>query len=404
MKVRNCLVAQSGGPTAAINSTLAGVCSGAVKNSSIEKIYGGLNGIEGILQEKIIDLSEIFGGENLELLTTTPSSFLGSCRYKIKKEDFESLFKVFEKYSIKYFFYIGGNDSMDTILQLKEYQKVNGGDMIFVGVPKTIDNDLTCIDHTPGFGSAAKYIATSVKEIYLDACVYDMDSIVIVEVMGRNAGWLALAATLARDLNGNPCADLIYLPENTFDYDKFVEDVKRVQENKKQIVIVVSEGIKNAEGKIIAETGEKDNFGHGQLGGAGKHVEAELKRRIPKIKTRTVELSVLQRSAGHILSARDINEGIMIGEKAVLVALEGNSGVMVTSERIMSSKYELKLTCTEIEKIANKEKIVPESFMNEKKNQASNEALDYLKPLVEGEIYPPMVDGLPKYLFLKNLV
>ena len=404
MNIGNCLVAQSGGPTAAINSTLAGVCMGAVKSQAIEKIYGGINGVEGILKEKIIDLEQILGDENLALLQTTPSSFLGSCRYKIKKEDFETLFKVFEKYNIKYFFYIGGNDSMDTVLQLKEYQKTKQSDIIFVGVPKTIDNDLTCIDHTPGFGSAAKYIATSVKEICLDAYAYDINSVTIVEIMGRNAGWLALSASLARDLEGNPCADLIYLPENTFDYDKFAEDVEKARENKKQLIIIVSEGIRDIEGKIIAETDVKDSFGHGQLGGAGKHVEAELKKRIQKIKTRTVELSVLQRSAGHILSKRDVDEGIMIGEKAVSVAEEGHSGVMVTSERKDTLEYELELTYTAIEKIANKEKVVPADFMNEEKNHASIKALEYLMPLVQGEKYPPMEYGVPKYLFLKNLV
>ncbi|MDD3570535.1 MAG: 6-phosphofructokinase [Lachnospiraceae bacterium] len=407
MKIGNCLIAQSGGPTAAINATLAGVYSGAKKNFAIGRIYGGLNGVEGIMKGNIIDLSNILDKEeNLKLLKTTPSSFLGSCRYKLKggtegKKEFKKLFKVFEENNIKYFFYIGGNDSMDTILQLKEYQAQNGGDVSFIGVPKTIDNDLCCIDHTPGFGSAAKYIATTVKEIAADTAVYDMDSIVVVEVMGRNAGWLALSGALATDSSGTCMADLIYLPENPFDYDKLIEDIKKVQETKRQIVIVVSEGIKFADGSLIAEAKTKDSFGHGQLGGAAKHVEAVIQERMG-VKVRSVEINVLQRCAAHLLSARDINESYMIGEKAVEVAAEGKSGVMVTTQRGKGDVYSLTFDSTEISLIANKEKVVPEDYMNEGKNAATQKALDYLMPLIQGEIAQAMENGIPKHLVLKD--
>ncbi len=409
MKIGNCLIAQSGGPTAAINATLAGVYQGAKNNFAIGKIYGGMNGVEGILKDNLVDLRNILDkDENLKLLKTTPSSFLGSCRYKLKKgeegqEDLKKLFSVFEEHNIKYFFYIGGNDSMDTILQLKEYQNINGGDVSFIGVPKTIDNDLTCIDHTPGFGSAAKYIATTVKEIAADTAVYEMDSIVVVEVMGRNAGWLALSAGLARDNFDRPCADLIYLPENIFDYENLIKDIEKIQETKRQIVIVVSEGIKDKDGNFISESEIKDSFGHGQLGGAAKHVEAEIKARM-NVKVRSVEINVLQRCAGHLLSARDINESFMIGEKAVALAFEGKSGVMVTSERQKGASYGLSLTSTDIEHIANKEKTVPKDYMNENKNGVSQKGLDYLKPLIQGEVSHAMEGGIPKHLILKDFL
>lgn len=409
MKIGNCIIAQSGGPTAAINATLAGVYSAAAKNFAIGKIYGGMNGIEGILNEKLIDLKTVLDNkQNLKLLKVTPSSFLGSCRYKIKggeegREVFKRIFEIFEKYNIKYFFYIGGNDSMDTILQLKKYQEENGGDVSFIGVPKTIDNDLVCIDHTPGFGSAAKYIATIIKEIAADTAVYDMDSIVVVEVMGRNAGWLALSAGLARNSRGECLADLIYLPENVFDYDSLIGDIKRIMETKRQLVIVVSEGIKLSGGKLIAESDVKDSFGHGQLGGAAKVVEAVIKEKLG-VKTRSVEINVLQRCAAHMLSARDINESVMIGEAAVEAAFEGKSGVMVTSEREKGNVYSLKIGTDDITKIANKEKVVPESYMNESKNGVSEEGLKYLEPLIMGEVEPIYECGIPKHLVLKDFL
>ena len=407
MKIGNCIIAQSGGPTAAINATLAGVFQGASGQFAIGRIFGGLNGIEGILNGRLVELQKVLDSEEkIQLLKTTPSSFLGSCRYKLgqsgqKEAEMQQLFQVFQENNIKYFFYIGGNDSMDTILQLEEYQRSHGGDVSFIGVPKTIDNDLTCIDHTPGFGSAAKYIATSVQEIALDTAVYDMDSIVVVEVMGRNAGWLALSAALAKNADGTSAADLIYLPEFAFDYDTLIADIQKVQERKRQIVIVVSEGIQDAEGNRIAEAATKDSFGHGQLGGAAKHVEAVIKERLG-VKVRAVELNVCQRAAGHFLSARDVNESVMLGKKAVEAALAGKSGVMVTTKRNDGPMYGLTIGTTEIEKIANQEKVVPESFVNAEKNGASAAGIAYLKPLIQGEVTIPMEDGLPKYASLSR--
>jgi len=402
----NCLIAQSGGPTSAINATLAGVYAAAVNNSAINKVYGGLNGIEGIIKGKLTDLEKILGVDNnLDLLKTTPSSFLGSCRYKLKSEnveDFEKIFKVFEEYNIKYFFYIGGNDSMDTILKLKEYQENHPQGVMLVGVPKTIDNDLMCVDHTPGFGSAAKYIATTIKEIAFDTAVYDMDSILVTEIMGRNAGWLTLSAGLATDSNGKPLADLIYIPENPFSYEKLIEDIKEVQKTKRQIVIAVSEGIRFADGKLIAESEVKDVFGHGQLGGAAKTVSEYIKSAL-KTKVRAVEINVLQRCAAHCLSLTDIEESFAFGNKAVELAVEGKTGVMVTSER-KEGKYALEYSCKDIKGIANMEKTVPESYMNEAKNNISKDGTEYLRPLILGEIHVPVKDGVPVYLNIKDFI
>lgn len=405
----NCLIAQSGGPTAAINATLAGVYSGAKKFSQIETIYGGLNGIEGIMKEKLVDLSPILDeGNNLELLKNTPSSFLGSCRYKLKgfdvaEDEYKRIFEVFEKFNIKYFFYIGGNDSMDTVLRLKQYQAEKNMGVTVIGVPKTIDNDLYEVDHTPGFGSAAKYIATTIKEIAADTAVYDMDSIVVAEVMGRNAGWLTLSAGLARDSKGRCLADLIYLPEIPFSYEKLMADIKKVMETKRQIVIVVSEGVKFADGTFIAEAKTKDMFGHGQLGGAAKNVEAKIKETLG-VKTRSVEINVLQRCAAHYLSKTDIEESFIMGETGVKLAEEGKTGVMVGSVRKEGTEYALEIGCGAIENIANKEKKVPESYINADKNGLTEAAYEYLEPLVMGEVHVKTEKGIPVHLSIRDFI
>ncbi|MCJ7855505.1 6-phosphofructokinase [Lachnospiraceae bacterium NSJ-143] len=405
----NCLIAQSGGPTSAINASLAGIYSAADKSTAVGKIYGGINGIEGIIKGKIVDLKPIMGEfGNLALLKTTPSSFLGSCRYKLKgidegREDFKRIFDVFEEYGIKYFFYIGGNDSMDTIAKLQQYQEENPHGVILVGVPKTIDNDLMCVDHTPGFGSAAKYIATTIKEIAYDTAVYDMESIVVAEIMGRNAGWLTLSAGLAEDCTGEPMADLIYIPENPFDYDKLIADIKKTQKLKKQIVIAVSEGIRFENGKLVSESDAKDVFGHGQLGGAAKVVSGYIKEKL-NVKVRAVEINVLQRCAAHCLSLTDINESFLIGEKALQTAVEGVSGVMITSTRKDSDMYSLELSYSDIKMIANKEKTVPAEYMNRDKNNISAEGVKYLRPLILGEVNIPHKNGIPIYLSLKKFM
>jgi len=409
MKKANCLIAQSGGPTAAINATLYGICNAAFKSRDIQTIYGGLNGIEGIKNGNVLNLERLIADKRFELLKTTPSSFLGSCRYKLKsaeenKEDYEKIFALFKKLDIKYFFYIGGNDSMDTILKLKRYQQNLCEDekVILVGVPKTIDNDLCCTDHTPGFGSAAKYIATSIKEIAWDTSVYDMDSIIVAEVMGRNAGWLALSAGLSRDMNGRCVSDLIYLPENPFDLDSLIEDIQTVRQQKKQIVITVSEGIAYSDKTLVAESQKKDVFGHGQLGGAAKTVAEYIKLKLG-VKVRAVELNVLQRCASHCLSKTDIDESVLTGEKAVSFALENNSGIMVTCTRLSDRPYDVNIGFDNIENIANLVKTVPQSYMNSGKNGVSQDGLDYLLPLVEGEIMPPYNNGTPVYIKLDDI-
>ena len=403
----NCLIAQSGGPTAAINATLCGAYDKAEKMNEIETVYGGLNGILGIMDGKLIDLNPILGNEeNKELLMTTPSSFLGSCRYKLKgEEDYKKIFEVFEKYNIRYFFYIGGNDSMDTILQLKAFAAKQDYEIMLMGMPKTIDNDLTEIDHTPGFGSSAKFIATTIKEIACDTNVYDINSIIIAEVMGRHAGWLALSAALATDREGNCLADLIYVPEVSFEYDKFLDDLKLIQKNKKQIIVVVSEGLKDKNGKFLSEISVmgEDMFGHVQLGGTAKYIENRIREDL-NVKVRSVEINVLQRCAAHIVSATDIDESFIIGQKGVEYAVEGNSGKMVVSRRVEGFEYKLEYDCEEIEKIANNEKCVPLDYLNDKKNHVSQKAIDYLSPLIKGEKKIKYENGLPVYLFLKEFI
>lgn len=292
---------------------------------------------------------------------------------------------------------------MDTILKLKEYQEEHPQGVNLIGVPKTIDNDLMCVDHTPGFASAAKYIATTIKEISFDTAVYDMDSIVVAEIMGRNAGWLTLSAGLAEDCAGNRLADLIYIPEIPFDVEKLIEDIKKVQETKRQIVIAISEGIRFADGKLISESDKKDVFGHGQLGGAANHV-AEYIKGVLGVKVRAVEINVLQRCAAHCLSLTDINESFAIGEKALQTAVEGLSGVMITSERKPGDVYGIELSASDISLIANKEKKVPEEYMNESKNNISEEGLKYLRPLIMGEVNIPHKNGLPVYLSINNFL
>lgn len=407
----NCLVAQSGGPTAAINATLCGVFKKAFEREEIQKIYGGLNGIEGIREGKLIDLSFLEDDGNRQLLLTTPASFLGSCRYKLKscedkREDYEKLLEVFRKYDIRYFFYIGGNDSMDTIKKLSVFFKQNDYEIKLIGLPKTIDNDLVLTDHTPGFGSSAKYIASAVKEIAADSAVYDIDSVTVIEVMGRNTGWLSMAAALARDKKGNCVCDLIYTPEIVFDYDKCREDIKEVQKHKRQVIVVISEGIKDKDGRYIenAEATDQDMFGHAQLGGAGKYLENMLKKDLG-IKVRSVEINVLQRCAGHIVSKRDIEESESVGEAGVEAALEGESGKMVTMKRKENTcHYDVYFATEDINKIANYEKNVPETYLNEAKNHVSALGLQYLRPLIEGEMEVPFEEGIPAHLCVKDFI
>lgn len=401
----NLLVAQSGGPTVAINASLAGVINAALESDRIETIYGARNGIQGVLKDELIVLSDVFKGkEGIEALKATPSMYLGSCRYKLadyKKDesDFVRIFEQLKKYNIKYFFYIGGNDSMDTVAKMSQYAKENNIEIFVMGVPKTIDNDLMAIDHTPGFGSAAKYIATSILEMAHDTYIYDMESVLIVEIMGRNAGWLAAASVLARN-EYNLAPHLIYLPERPFSTATFVKDVREQLKHHKQVIIAVSEGIKDVEGTYVSsQASHVDQFGHVMLSGTGKYLETLVHDTIG-CKVRSVELNVLQRCASHIASLTDINEAFKLGEKAVECALNNITGHMVRLKRVSDAPYEVAYGSADINLIANEERMVPQEWINEAGNDVTEEMLTYLRPLVEGEFYPTFVNGMPQYLFI----
>lgn len=406
--MNNILIGQSGGPTAAINSSLAGVFIGG-KKINAKKIYGMVNGIEGLLSEKIIDLDKEFTNEmDIELLKRTPSSFLGSCRYKLKnyeknEKDYLKIFEILDKYKIDMFFYIGGNDSMDTIKNLSAYAKKINSDIKFVGIPKTIDNDLVGTDHTPGFGSAAKYIATSTKELIRDALVYDMSAITIVEIMGRNAGWLTASAALAKDVDCEG-PDLIYLPEKVFDVDDFVKKVKKLQKTKKSLLIAVSEGIKLADGKYVSEstTAKKDAFGHVALSGTASCLANILKDKL-KCKTRAVELNTLQRCAAHYASATDIDEAFLAGEIAVTFANLGKTGIMVAFKRDDSSEYNCLYGFRDVNEVANKERKVPDEFITDDGVGITEKGIEYLRPLILGELEPIIYNGLPRHI-LRNSI
>lgn len=406
--MQNCIIAQSGGPTAAINASLAGVISKALANEKIDKVYGALNGIQGVLNDRIIELNTIFSDERMiDKLKVTPSMFLGSCRYKLadyRKDptDYDKICDIFKKYDIKYFFYIGGNDSMDTVAKLSVYTKEKGMDIKVFGCPKTIDNDLTCTDHTPGFGSAAKYIAASVLEIAHDTSIYDMETVVIVEIMGRNAGWLTAAASLART-QYSTAPQLIYLPESAFSEKAFVNDVRSKLKENKHVIVAVSEGIKDAEGNYISAQGSKtDKFGHVMLSGTGKVLEEIVKEKIG-CKVRSIELNVLQRAASHIASLTDINESFTLGATAVDFALEGETGKMVTCIRTNDKPYTVSYGCASIDKIANYEKTVPREWINDAGNDVCGGIDDYLRPLIQGEIPLYYFKGVPDYMTFEQL-
>ena len=410
-KKRNIIVGQSGGPTSVINSSLAGVYKTA-KERGFDKVYGMLHGVQGLLDEQYVDLStQIHSDIDIELLKRTPSAFLGSCRYKLPEihenpEIYEKLFEIMDKLDIETFIYIGGNDSMDTIKKLSDYAIVKGHSQKFLGVPKTIDNDLALTDHTPGFGSAAKYIAASTKEIIRDALglTYNKEMITIIEVMGRNAGWLTGATALAKteECDG---PDAIYLPEATFDIDKFLQTVKGLLEKKKSIVIAVSEGIKLADGRYVCELsggGEYvDAFGHKQLQGTAAYLASFLGAEIG-CKTRSVEFSTLQRSASHMASRVDIDEAFMVGGAAVKAADEGDTGKMVVIDRISDDPYQSAAGIYDVHRIANHEKVVPRNWMNKEGNYVTDEFINYIEPLIQGDYQPFMVNGLPQHLVLRK--
>lgn len=410
-KKRNIIVGQSGGPTAVINSSLAGVYKTA-KERGFHKVYGMLHGIEGFLDEMYVDLStQIHSDMDIELLKRTPSAFLGSCRFKLPEihenpEIYEKIFSIMNKLEIEVFIYIGGNDSMDTIKKLSDYAIVKGHEQKFLGVPKTIDNDLALTDHTPGFGSAAKYIAASTKEVIRDAMglSYKRKMITIMEIMGRNAGWLTGATALAK--TEDCCGpDLIYLPEIPFDVDRFLKKCSDLLEKKPSIVIAVSEGIKVPNGRYVCQlaggSDYVDAFGHRQLAGTAGYLASFLAAKTG-CKTRAVELSTLQRSASHMASRVDINEAFMVGGAAVKAADEGDSGRMVVIDRVSDDPYMSAAGIYDVHKIANNEKLVPRSWVNREGNYVTREFIDYVEPLIQGDYQPFMVNGLPQHLVLKR--
>ncbi|MFR5264276.1 6-phosphofructokinase [Clostridium sp.] len=384
----NCIIAQSGGPTTVINSSVYGVIKENFNLNLYENVYGGINGIEGILANKIINLSSI-DEDKLEIFKNSPSSGLGSCRYKLKdfsenEEEYKKLISILREYKISTFFYVGGNDSMDTIAKLSTYAIAKDINIKFIGIPKTIDNDLKYIDHTPGFGSAAKFISTSVLETYLDSKVYSNNGIFILESMGRDTGWLAAAASLAR-VKGTSCVDLIYLPESSFSLAKFIKDVEKVYNEKHSVYIVASEGLRNENGEFLSSTNAEthDNFGHSQLGGVGSILKAAiLKANITK-RVKVLELGVLQRCSMHCASETDLHEAELVGRYALRNSINCSNGLMVSIKRISNSPYKSEPVFIEANKVANNIKYFPTEWINEEGNGVTEKALAYLAPLVE---------------------
>ena len=406
---KNVIIGQSGGPTAVINSSLAGVYK-AARSLGADKVYGMKYGIEGLLKEEMLELNVLLDDRmSIELLKRTPSSYLGSCRYKLPDPDvdaapFVKLFTLFDKYDICALFYIGGNDSMDTIGKLAEYGECIQSDIRFMGVPKTIDNDLMVTDHTPGYGSAAKYIGVVMKEIIRDATVYGTNYVTVVEIMGRNAGWLTAAASLAKsdDCEG---VDMICLPEVPFNVEHFVEKVRVMQEKKPSIVIAVSEGVKLEDGRYVCELADDvhavDAFGHKALTGTARFLANTVARRLDT-KTRCIELSTLQRCAGHLTSRTDITEAYQVGGAAAKAAFEGVTGQMVALKRISNNPYQCTTELHPISEVANLEKKVPLSWMNANHTQMTEDFLDYARPLIQAELTPLYIAGLPHHIYMKK--
>ena len=408
LQMKNMIVGQSGGPTAVINGSLYGVVSEGFKHpESIEHVYGMINGIEGFLSNQIMDMHPLLKNGDLELIRTTPGSYLGSCRYKLPEDlndpVYPELFQKFEDYNIGYFFYIGGNDSMDTVSKLSRYAAKIQSPIRVIGIPKTIDNDLVETDHTPGFGSAAKFVATTVREIAIDASVYDnKNSVTIVEIMGRHAGWLTAASALARKFEGdNPV--LIYLPEVAFNQEEFLEKVKKALETTPNLVVCVSEGINDGNGTFICEFASDvgvDTFGHKMLTGSGKYLENLIKEKLG-VKVRSVELNVSQRCSSSCLSKTDLDEADHSGAFAVNAALNGETGKMISFVRANTSPYELSFSTADVNIICNQEKAVPLSWITKDGSDVTDEFIRYAVPLIQGSVDVPTENGLPLFAFRK---
>lgn len=398
---KSCLVGQSGGPTAVINSSLLGVIRGAEYSADIDRIYGAKHGIEGILNDNIYDLT-MEDMEEIELIKYTPSSILGSCRYQLadfkeNESDYKKIFNVFSKYDIGFFFYIGGNDSMDTVMKLNNYAQERGYKTRIIGIPKTIDNDLIGTDHCPGYGSAAKYIATGVMEIIRDAIVYNKENVHIIEVMGRHTGWLAAASVLAQ--NDYICSpELIYLPELPFDKNTFIKETEEKLVKKKKVSIVVAEGIKDIKGRYIFDSGvaEHDEFGHSQMGGVAKLLGKWVKEVLCN-SVKTIELNIMQRAALHSVSGTDLEEAFMVGIRAVKFAIAGETGKMVALKRINNNPYRVTCEVVPVEKVANREKKLPSAWIDYEKKTVKKDFIEYILPLIQGEVKIPTKMGLPRF-------
>lgn len=408
MNQSNCMVAQSGGPTVAINASLAGVIAGVRQSGKYDVCYGAINGILGILNERFLNLTEVVNDdEKLERLKVTPAMYLGSCRHKLpnyKDDDspYVFIFNQFVKMNIKAFFYIGGNDSMDTVLKLSDYAAKINSDIRIIGIPKTIDNDLCMIDHTPGFGSAAKYIASTMLEVAHDTFIYAVKSVTIVEIMGRDAGWLTASSALARN-SYNTAPHLIYLPEVAFDKEQFLNDIREKLKTLNNVIVAVSEGIRDENGDYItASKAVADQFGHQQLSGAGKALEFLVKENIG-VKVRSVEVNVLQRCAAHMASKTDLDESFTLGKEAVSLAEEGITASMVILERISNMPYQVRYDHAPIAGIANEAKSIPREWINKAGNDIMPELYDYLKPLIQGESTVSYKDGIPVYMPVTHL-
>ena len=410
MTKKNLIVGQSGGPTAVINSSLYGVVSEGIAHSDeIGEVYGMVNGIEGFLEDRILNFREALPGEQLDYLKHTPGAYLGSCRYKLPEslEDpvYPLLFEKFEEMNIGWFFYIGGNDSMDTVSKLSRYAAKTGSSIRVIGEPKTIDNDLVHTDHTPGYGSAAKYVASTVREITLDASVYEKKSVTVIEIMGRHAGWLTAASALARKYKGdNPF--FIYLPESAFDTEKFLKDVESAFEKNCNVVVCVSEGIHDADGTFICEYDRSvgtDTFGHKMLAGCGKYLENLVRDRLG-VKARSVELNVSQRCSASLISAADQKEAVSAGRFGVQAALNGETGKMVSFVRRQAEdgSYQMECGLEDVNLICNEEKEVPAEWITENGSDVSDEFIKYVTPLVQGSVNVPLgEDGLPVFVYRK---
>lgn len=399
----NIVVAQSGGPTSVINASLLGVFRQGMAEAAIDTVYGSLNGIEGIIHDRLVTLNDrLATEENMALLRQTPASALGSCRYKLPSAEkdpavYEAIRRTLESHDIGAFFYIGGNDSMDTVHKLSTYFAEVGCPIRVMGVPKTIDNDLMEMDHTPGYGSAAKFVATTMTEIIRDCTVYDLDSVLIVEVMGRDTGWLTASAALPR-LLGETAPHLVYLPEVKFSVDDFLADVKRIQQTSRTVIVAVSEGVEIDEAGEF-QSGKVDNFGHKYLSGVGKCLENIVSTRLG-CKVRSVELNILQRCAAHIASATDVREAEEVGMAAVRAAMAGETGKVAAIQRVSVDPYKADYTCIPVDEVANRVKYVPREWITVEGNNVTDDALAYIRPLVLGEPLVLAENGMPRHFVL----